>query len=137
MEAHHRAHQSRRRKQKVKERTMCPLCLASAGVVMGSVVSTGGLTAIALKFLRKNKSDGDQNSPGKLKEDQFKERVEQNDNSSNAKTRSKNRIQRRFALRLAGRQKTIPRQRKRVHPPARRTQPPAPRTPLGKSRKEI
>jgi hypothetical protein len=51
---------------------MCPLCLASAGVVMGSVVSTGGLTAIALKVFRKTKSSNDQDSQDRFKEDQLK-----------------------------------------------------------------
>ena len=35
---------------------MCPACIASAGVVVGSVVSTGGLTALVMKVLRKKKS---------------------------------------------------------------------------------
>jgi hypothetical protein len=34
---------------------MCPACMASAGVVVGSVVSSGGLTARVLKVLRKKK----------------------------------------------------------------------------------
>ena len=34
---------------------MCPACLASAGVVLGSVVSTGGVTALVMKVLRKKK----------------------------------------------------------------------------------
>ena len=36
---------------------MCPACVASAGVVVGSVVSTGGLTALVVKILRKKKSE--------------------------------------------------------------------------------
>jgi len=35
---------------------MCPACIASAGVVVGSAVSTGGLTALVMKVLRKQKS---------------------------------------------------------------------------------
>jgi hypothetical protein len=34
---------------------MCPACIASAGVVVGSAVSTGGLTALVMKVLRKKK----------------------------------------------------------------------------------
>lgn len=34
---------------------MCPGCAAMAAIVVGGVVSTGGLTALAVKFLRKNK----------------------------------------------------------------------------------
>ena len=36
---------------------MCPACVASAGVVVGSVVSTGGLSALVLKVLRKKKGE--------------------------------------------------------------------------------
>ena len=36
---------------------MCPACVASAGVVVGSVFSTGGLTALVVKVLRKKKSE--------------------------------------------------------------------------------
>ncbi len=39
---------------------MCPACIASAGVVAGSVVSTGGVTALVMKVLRKKK-DGKNN----------------------------------------------------------------------------
>ena len=31
---------------------MCPSCFASAALVIGSVVSTGGLTALAAQILR-------------------------------------------------------------------------------------
>lgn len=36
---------------------MCPACIASAGVVVGSVVSTGGVTALVMKVLRKKKTE--------------------------------------------------------------------------------
>jgi len=36
---------------------MCPACIATAGVVVGSVVSTGGLTAMVAKVLRKKKAE--------------------------------------------------------------------------------
>ena len=36
---------------------MCPACVASAGVLVSSVVSTGGLTALVLKVLRKKKGE--------------------------------------------------------------------------------
>ena len=36
---------------------MCPACIASAGVVVGSAVSTGGLTALVVRVLRKKKSE--------------------------------------------------------------------------------
>ncbi len=36
---------------------MCPACFASAALVVGGVISTGGLTAVAMKVLRKKKSE--------------------------------------------------------------------------------
>lgn len=35
---------------------MCPACIASAGVVLGSAVSTGGVTALVLRVFRKKKA---------------------------------------------------------------------------------
>jgi len=35
---------------------MCPACMASAGLLVGGVVSTGGVTALIAKVLRKTKS---------------------------------------------------------------------------------
>jgi uncharacterized protein YoaH (UPF0181 family) len=37
---------------------MCPACMASAGLVVGSVVSTGGVTALVATMLRKKKTNG-------------------------------------------------------------------------------
>jgi hypothetical protein len=34
---------------------MCPVCMASAGLIVGSVVSAGGLTAVVVKIFRKDK----------------------------------------------------------------------------------
>jgi hypothetical protein len=36
---------------------MCPACMASAGIFVGSVVSTGGVTALVAKILRKKKGE--------------------------------------------------------------------------------
>jgi hypothetical protein len=36
---------------------MCPACMASAAMLVGSVVSTGGLAALAVKIFRLKKSD--------------------------------------------------------------------------------
>jgi len=36
---------------------MCPVCMASAGLVAGSVVSTGGLTALVVRVLGKKKGE--------------------------------------------------------------------------------
>lgn len=35
---------------------MCPACMASAALIGGSVVSTGGLTAIVVKVFRSKKN---------------------------------------------------------------------------------
>lgn len=44
---------------------MCPACMASAGLIVGSVVSTGGVTALIAKVLRQTKQ---QKSDAKAKE---------------------------------------------------------------------
>jgi uncharacterized protein YoaH (UPF0181 family) len=36
---------------------MCPACVASAGLVMGSVISTGGVAALVAKILRRQKTN--------------------------------------------------------------------------------
>ena len=36
---------------------MCPACVASAGLVVGGVVSTGGVTAFIARLLRKKKTN--------------------------------------------------------------------------------
>ncbi len=36
---------------------MCPACVASAGLVVGSVISTGGVTALVAKILRREKTN--------------------------------------------------------------------------------
>lgn len=46
---------------------MCPACMASAGLVIGSVVSTGGVTAVVAKVLRRKKTEND-NSTKKEKQ---------------------------------------------------------------------
>ena len=44
---------------------MCPACMATAGVLVGSAVSTGGLTALVVRILGKKKG---QKSESKEKE---------------------------------------------------------------------
>lgn len=44
---------------------MCPACVARAGVVVGSVLSTGGLTALVARVLRKKKKSEKSNSKEK------------------------------------------------------------------------
>ena len=39
---------------------MCPACVASAGLVVGGVVSTGGVTALVTRILRKKKTNDPQ-----------------------------------------------------------------------------
>jgi hypothetical protein len=36
---------------------MCPACVASAGLIVGGVVSTGGVTAFITRLLRKKKNN--------------------------------------------------------------------------------
>jgi len=36
---------------------MCPACLASAGLLVGGVVSSRGVTALLVKVLRKKKGE--------------------------------------------------------------------------------
>ncbi len=36
---------------------MCPACMASAAVMAGSVMSTGGIAALAMKIVRSKKSE--------------------------------------------------------------------------------
>jgi hypothetical protein len=42
---------------------MCPVCIASAGLVAGSVVSGGGVTALVVKILGKKKKKSDEARP--------------------------------------------------------------------------
>lgn len=35
---------------------MCPTCIASAGVVVGTAVSTGGMAALVVRVLGRNKN---------------------------------------------------------------------------------
>lgn len=41
---------------------MCPACLASAAVIAGSVMSTGGIAAFAVQLVRKKKRGPGDNS---------------------------------------------------------------------------
>jgi hypothetical protein len=48
---------------------MCPFCLSTIGLAVASAVSTGGLTALAVKLSRKEKNGNEStlNSRGKEK----------------------------------------------------------------------
>ena len=48
---------------------MCPLCLSTAALIAGSVTSTGGLAAIALKKFGVKNAVNHQPSPNPTKED--------------------------------------------------------------------
>lgn len=54
---------------------MCPACMANAAVVAGSVMSTGGIAALAAKVIRFKKR-GSQNAPAEqpFKEEERKEK---------------------------------------------------------------
>jgi hypothetical protein len=41
---------------------MCPACIASAAWMAGSVMSTGGVAALAVKLVRRKKSGSQENS---------------------------------------------------------------------------
>ena len=41
---------------------MCPACVASAAVMAGSVMSTGGIAAIAVRLVRRKKREPEDNS---------------------------------------------------------------------------
>ena len=41
---------------------MCPACVASAAVMVGSVMSTGGIAAIAVRLVRRKKREPEDNS---------------------------------------------------------------------------
>ena len=41
---------------------MCPACMASAAVMAGSVMSTGGIAALAVRIVRGKKSGSQDNS---------------------------------------------------------------------------
>ena len=41
---------------------MCPACVANAAWMAASVMSTGGIAALAVKLVRSKKSEGDDNS---------------------------------------------------------------------------
>lgn len=49
---------------------MCPFCVASIGVVVAGIVSTGGLAALAVKVSAKRNKDADSpNSNERSKDD--------------------------------------------------------------------
>ena len=44
---------------------MCPFCFATVGLVVAGTVSTGGLTALAVKVSRKKNQEAETNSNAK------------------------------------------------------------------------
>jgi hypothetical protein len=48
---------------------MCPACMASAALMAGSVMSTGGIAALAVKIVRGKKSEPKDNSKNTTNED--------------------------------------------------------------------
>jgi hypothetical protein len=47
---------------------MCPACMASAALMAGSVMSTGGIAALAVKIVRGKKSEPKDNSKNTMNE---------------------------------------------------------------------
>ncbi len=45
-----------------KEDPMCPACMANAAVMASSVISTGGIAALAVRIVRGKKSGSQDNS---------------------------------------------------------------------------
>jgi hypothetical protein len=57
---------------------MCPACLASAAVVAGSVMSTGGIAAFAVKLVRTKKrgpADNSSNETAKTESERSNDRA--------------------------------------------------------------
>jgi hypothetical protein len=48
---------------------MCPVCITTAMLIAGSVASTGGLAAVAVKKLGAKSADDDQPTPIQSQED--------------------------------------------------------------------
>ena len=47
---------------------MCPACMASAALMAGSVMSTGGIAALAVKIVRGKKSEPTDDSKNTMNE---------------------------------------------------------------------
>jgi hypothetical protein len=50
---------------------MCPACLASAAVMAGSVMSTGGIAAFAVKLVRRQKRGPAENSSNETEKNEI------------------------------------------------------------------
>jgi hypothetical protein len=57
VESYQPAHPSASRKPFEVGGSMCPACVASTAAVLGSTVSTGGLTALVVTVLRKKRRE--------------------------------------------------------------------------------
>jgi hypothetical protein len=57
LESHEHARESSRGVESKVGGNMCPACIASVGIVVGSVVSAGGATALVMKVLRSKKTE--------------------------------------------------------------------------------
>jgi hypothetical protein len=51
---------------------MCPACMASAALMAGSVMSTGGIAALAVRIVRGKKSGQEDDSKNLAKNDEKK-----------------------------------------------------------------
>ena len=49
---------------------MCPACMASAALMAGSVMSTGGIAALAVRIVRGKKSGEEDDSKNTTKNDE-------------------------------------------------------------------
>jgi hypothetical protein len=55
---------------------MCPACLVTVSMIVAGVVSTGGVTALAVKSLGRRKVDGGASRRVKASEHNFEKSVE-------------------------------------------------------------
>jgi len=57
---------------------MCPACMASAALMAGSVMSTGGIAALAVRIVRGKKSSDEDDSKNITKNDEDKNDEKEN-----------------------------------------------------------
>jgi hypothetical protein len=59
-----------------KEEVMCPACMASAALMAGSVVSTGGIAALAVKVVRGIKGGQKETSKHNIEQPNIEQSIE-------------------------------------------------------------
>jgi hypothetical protein len=64
---------------------MCPACISSAALVAGSVMSTGGIAALAVKFGFRSKNRGTKSGPNNNSKNVKERRTDNGNNERNRK----------------------------------------------------